>query len=192
MNDDILIKIGKKIRETRQKQLIKLHELAEEAQISKGLLSKIETGRTIPSLPVLISIIQTLKVDISAFFEGIEVQGTTPYIYKKSSSYTPFEKEEAFGFLYQFILSHNIASLAFEAVILELKPNSKRQKVITDGFEFKYVLNGQVEYHLGDDVVTLQTGDSLFFNGKIPHVPVNTTSLPATMLVIYLLLPARQ
>jgi transcriptional regulator with XRE-family HTH domain len=191
MHDDILIKIGKKIRETRQKQQIKLHELAEEAQISKGLLSKIETGRTIPSLPVLISVIQTLKVDMSAFFEGIEMQQSTPYIHKKSGEYTPFEKEEAFGFLYQFILSHHIANTAFEAVILELKPHSKREKVVTDGFEFKYVLSGEVEYQLGDEIVVLQTGDSLFFNGRIPHVPVNKTGHPAIMLVIYLLLPPR-
>jgi uncharacterized RmlC-like cupin family protein len=35
----------------------------------------------------------------------------------------------------------------------------------------------------------MQQGDSIFFNGKIPHVPVNTSQKPVSMLVIYLLLP---
>ena len=192
MNDDILIKIGKKIREIRQKQQIKLHELAEEAQISKGLLSKIENGRTIPFLPVLISVIQTLKVDMDVFFEGIHIHQPAAYIHKKYSDYTPFEKEESKGFLYHFILSQNIQNLAFEAVILELQPNSRREKVVTDGFEFKFILKGEVEYHLGDEIVLLKKGDSLFFNGKTPHVPVNKTSEVASMLVVYLLLPPSQ
>lgn len=192
MNEIILLNIGKKIRKIRQKQQIKLHELAEEAQISKSLLSKIETGRTIPSLPVLISVIQTLKVDMSAFFEGIDVQQSTAYIHKRQSEYSAFEKEEALGFLYRFILGSNIGNLALEAVILELQPDSRREKVVTDGFEFKYLLKGQVEYHLGNEIVRMQTGDSLFFNGKIPHVPVNKSKELAIMLVIYLLLPPEQ
>src|SRR5687768_2678499 len=165
MNDDILIRIGKKIREIRQKQQIKLHELAEEAQISKGLLSKIENGRTIPSLPVLLSIVQSLKVDMSEFFEGIDLHKNGNYVLKKKADYVPLEKEEAIGFLYHLILSQNILNMAFEAVILDLQPGSKREKVVTDGYEFKYVLKGQVTYHLGDDVVHMQQGDSIFFNG---------------------------
>lgn len=189
MTGQILIRIGKKIREIRQKQQIKLHELAEEAQISKGLLSKIENGRTIPSLPVLLSIIQTLKVEMSEFFVGIDLQSNGNYIHKKKADYTPVEKEEAIGFLYKLILSQNILNMAFEAVILELQPGSTREKVVTDGYEFKYVLKGEVAYHLGEEIVYMQQGDSIFFNGKIPHVPVNTSQEPVSMLVVYLLLP---
>lgn len=189
MNDQILLRIGKKIREIRQAKSIKLHEVAEEAQVSKGLLSKIENGRTIPSLPVLLSIIKTLKVDMGQFFDGIEVPSPAPYILKRRNEYTPVEKEEAFGFLYHFIVSQTVANAAFEAVVLELQPNSKREKVVTDGYEFKYVLKGEVEYQLGEEVVVLQEGDSLFFNGRIPHVPLNRTNQVVSMLVIYLLFP---
>ncbi len=181
--------IGKKIRKIRQEKQIKLHELAEEAQISKGLLSKIENNRTIPSLPVLISIIKALKEEMSAFFEGIDISGENPVIYKKKSEHYSFEKEEALGFIYHFILEKTLFNQSIEAVILELLPNSKREKVTTDGFEFKYILKGNVEYHLGDDIIEMEEGDSLLFNGNIPHVPVNKSDKPASMLVIYLLLP---
>ncbi|MDO1448974.1 XRE family transcriptional regulator [Rhodocytophaga aerolata] len=189
MNGQIILRIGKKIREIRQRQQVKLHELAEEAQISKGLLSKIENGRTIPSLPVLLSLIQVLKIEMSEFFNGIELNGGGSYIHKKKEEYIPLEKEEAIGFLYQLIVSQNILNMAFEAVILQLEPDSKREKVVTDGYEFKFVLSGEVDYHLGEEIVELKAGDSLFFNGKIPHVPVNKSQHAVSMLVIYLLVP---
>ncbi len=189
MIDPVLVGIGKKIRKIRQEKLIKLHELAEEAQISKGLLSKIENSRTIPSLPVLISIIKALKEEMSCFFEGIDVSGNSGIIHKKKTEYYSFEKEEALGFIYHFIMEKTISDFTIEAVILELLPQSQRGQVTTDGYEFKYILKGEVEYHLGDEIIKLEEGDSILFNGNIPHVPVNNSNDTVSMLVIYLLLP---
>lgn len=189
MSNQIFARIGKKIRENRVQRQTKLHELAETAGISKGLLSKIENGRTIPSLPVLLAVVRALKMDLDVFFEGIEMSEEKPYIHRKKSEYVPFEKEEALGFLYHSILAGSVGPVAMEAVILEVQPGSRREAVSTDGYEFKYVIKGEVEYHLGDEVVAMREGDSLFFNAKIPHLPVNRSSQPVVMLVVYLLLP---
>ena len=189
MNNQIFIRIGKKIREIRTQRNIKLHELAEESHISKGLLSRIENARTIPSLPVLLSIVRSLKINLDSFFEGLDLPDQKTYIHRRKADYAAVEKEESFGFLYHYILNGSIAQVALEAVVLELQPGSRREPVTTDGYEFKYVLKGEVDYHLGDETITLQEGDSLFFNGKIPHVPVNRTENVVSMLVIYLLLP---
>ena len=51
--DNFLIGIGKRIKEIRKKQHITINTLATNAQVSNGLISRIENGRTIPSLPVL-------------------------------------------------------------------------------------------------------------------------------------------
>jgi len=59
--------------------------------------------------------------------------------------------------------------------------------VVTDGFTFLYLIEGTVNYLLADEEITLETGDSLFFDGKIPHVPQNLSGSTAIMLVIYLL-----
>ena len=83
MSHQIFARIGKKIRETRIQQQTKLHELAETASISKGLLSKIENGRTIPSLPVLLAVVRALKMDLNVFFDGIELPEEKPYIHRK-------------------------------------------------------------------------------------------------------------
>jgi len=48
--------VGKRIKELRLSKDLKLVEVAIKSSVSKGLLSRIENGRTIPSLPVLFSI----------------------------------------------------------------------------------------------------------------------------------------
>lgn len=187
MNDQIITGIGKKVRAIRKRQDLKLHDVAGQAGVSKSLLSKIENGRSVPSLPVLISIIKALGVEFSAFFEGIEEDTTLPFIHKKHDEYVYTEKESAVGFVYQHILSKQAYNSILEAVILELQPGSEREMVSTDGYEFKFVLRGEVEYYIGEHVVKMEAGDSIFFDGRIPHVPVNSAEEVCSMLVIYLL-----
>jgi len=186
MHSDIVINIGKKIREIRNSKKLKLYETADKALISKGLLSKIENGRTIPSLPVLISIIKVLEVDMNEFFDGIEEDNSHLIIHRKKGDETSIEKEESIGFHYFSILSKGFSNVHFEAVVLKLDPAAQREKVTTDGYEYLYILNGRVDYFLDNEHYTLEEGDSLFFNGNIPHVPENNTGKTATILVIYI------
>ena len=57
MTDQFLLEIGIKLRQIRKSKNLTINSVARAAKVSKGLVSKIENGRTIPSLPVLISII---------------------------------------------------------------------------------------------------------------------------------------
>lgn len=189
MSEQIITVIGRKIKTIRQQKNLKLHEVAKKAGVSKSLLSKVENSRSVPSLPVLISIIQVLEVDFSTFFEDLEINGGIPYLHVKRADYTETKKEDSVGFLYRYILSKPASGIVVEAVLLELSPGSRRKKVTTDGHEFKYVISGRVDYHMGEKVVTMEAGDSLFFDGRIPHVPVNPYDEPCVMLVVYLLSP---
>ena len=189
MNHSALLSIGKKVREIRTGKKIKLIEVAEKAGISKGLLSQVENGRTIPSLPVLLQIIKVLGVDYSVFFEGIDDPTNSPYILKKKEDYTPFEKEDAIGFNYFSVFSQSVNNMAIQVNILELTPRAKREKVVTNGYTYLYILEGEIEYLLDEQSMELCEGDSLFFNGQIPHVPKNNSNSNAKILVIYMLSP---
>lgn len=182
-----LVKIGKKVREFRNEKNLKLIEVASKAGISKGLLSKIENGRTIPSLPVLLQIVKALEVDLSSFFEGVEESASYQFIHCKKEDYQALQKEDSVGFNYFSIMNDSFSNIAFQTALLELSPNAQREKVTTDGYEFLYLLDGEVDYWLGQEAVSLNTGDSLFFNGRIPHVPQNKTNKVARILVIYML-----
>ncbi len=70
-------------------------------------------------------------------------------------------------------------------MVLELEPGCSRPLVETDAFEYKYVLSGEIAYWFKDEKITLRPGDSMLFDGRIPHTPQNSGSQAASMLVIY-------
>jgi len=186
MQDDILIQIGNRIKERRREKNITVQELATRANVSKGLISQIENSRTIPSLIVLIDIIKSLDIDLNAFFKDIrhKSQETEPII-KRKADYEHFEKEDAEGFHYQRIFSQSMKNSTVDVVILELAPNSHRELVETEAYEYKYILSGEVEYLFNDKSYHLSQGDSMLFDGRIPHTPKNNTKKMASMLVVY-------
>jgi transcriptional regulator with XRE-family HTH domain len=186
MEEDTLIQISNHIKDKRREKNITVQELASRANVSKGLISQIENSRTIPSLMVLIDIIKALEIDLNEFFKDIHTKDTNPPILiKRKADYEHFEKEHAIGFHYQRIFTQVISQSTVDIVILELEPGAERPMVETEAFEYKYVLSGEIVYQFNNEQITLSQGDSLLFDGRIPHTPQNLTSQTATILVVY-------
>ena len=185
MKEDTLIQISKKIKERRREQNITVQELADRANVSKGLISQIENSRTIPSLIVLIDIIKALNIDLNMFFKDFRNNEEEMVIIKKATEYESFEKEDANGFLYKRIFTPSINKGTVDIILLELEPNANRPMVETEAFEYKYILSGKVSYNIDNKIYELGTGDSLLFDGRIPHTPSNIGKEKAVMLVIY-------
>ena len=59
--EDYLIGIGKRIKKIRKEKQLTISDVATKASVSNGPISRIENGRTIPSLPVLLNIITSQK-----------------------------------------------------------------------------------------------------------------------------------
>ena len=68
MQEDILFQISNKLKEVRKGKGKTLQEIADDAGVTKSLVSQIENSRAIPSLPVMIGLIQALDIDLNIFF----------------------------------------------------------------------------------------------------------------------------
>jgi transcriptional regulator with XRE-family HTH domain len=187
MQEDILIKISNKIKEIRKDKNITVQNLANQAKVSKGLISQIENNRTVPSLPVLMNIVQSLNFDLTDFFKDISSGNNHQKVFIiKAKDYQPFKKEVAKGFEYKRILTHNLPGGAADFILLCLKKGARRNQVVhTDAFEYKYVIKGKLEYLIEDEKYVLEEGDSLFFDGRLGHKPSNIGNTDAMLLVVY-------
>jgi len=186
MKEDTLVQISNKIKERRREQNITVQELADRANVSKGLISQIENSRTIPSLIVLIDIIKALNIDLDVFFKDFKNNNEQEIVViKRADEYECFEKEDAKGFLYKRIFTPAINKGTVDIVILELEPNASRPMVETEAYEYKYILSGQVAYNIDNKIYELNAGDSLLFDGRIPHTPQNPGTEKAIMIVVY-------
>lgn len=186
-SDYLTVQIGNKLKSIRKENGWKLGELAEKSGLSMAMISKIENGRVIPTLPSLIQLIQTLNLNISEFFSDLKSNNDFKgYILRKKNDYVAVHKEEeSTGYEYQMILNHPIEKSSMEISLLTLKSRAERASVSTAGFEYIYLIKGTVQYQLGSETFELEEGDSLFFDGNIPHVPKNETSADAVLLVAY-------
>lgn len=189
MNSNLIYnEIGNVIRKYRKNKKLRLNELASKSGVSIAMLSKIENGRLIPTIPTLFAIIGALHISPEAFFSEIGQQQPFPgYVFIPKADYAHFVKEEhAKGFHYFSIVEHRVEGSSIQISILHLDPDAKRKSVTTSAFEYIYLISGVVDYVLGDQVFNMKDGDSLFFDGNIPHVPRNKSNDTAILLVFYL------
>ena len=160
--------------------------MAERAGVTKGLISQIENSRTIPSLLVLIQIIKALELDLDDFFSELSLHAKeTPVLVQRKSDYERFEKEPASGYEYFRIFTKKVKESTIDIVLLEIQPGSSRDFVQTEAFEYKYIISGSVRYVFRDQEIDLESGDSMLFDGRLEHNPVNNGDVPVQMLVVY-------
>jgi len=73
--DELARRIGSRVKELRKESNLTQKRLAEATSLSPGLLSRIENGLAMPSIPTLQIISNTLKADIGYFFQDGEEKG---------------------------------------------------------------------------------------------------------------------
>lgn len=189
MKQEFISSIGRKIKEERLKANLTIRDISERSGLSKGLISKIENSRAIPSMPVFFSILKSMSVAPVTFFEGIDYTPDEGHTLVKPAQHEPLIKEDRPGFHYKFIMSQQLHNMNIEVVLLELEPSVKGKATSTDGFELKYLLKGKVAYRLEEKTIIMEEGDTLYFDASKPHRPENLLNTNALMLVFYFMYP---
>ena len=74
------IAIGKQVRASRKRLNLTVAALAKQAQLSTGMLSKIENGQTSPSLATLTSLANALQVPVRFIGIGESAEDMQPFV----------------------------------------------------------------------------------------------------------------
>lgn len=181
------LRIGQKIRALRQERRLTLQDLADLTGLSKPLLSQIENDQVTPPIATLLKISKGLKVGIHLFFEN---EGDRQkYVLTRSGS-NPASKrrpkgEITDGYLYRS-LAPGIRHKHIEPFLVEFEslPWDQSRFFSHDGEEFLYILRGDLEFHYGDEIMSLQTGDSIYYDSSEKHGYVSTGSESALAVAV--------
>ena len=68
-----------------------------------------------------------------------------------------------------------IKSKNMEAIIAEMEPNSSSRWYMHEGEELHYVLEGEIEYDVGENTYKMHKGELLWHNSNIKHRARNIT-----------------
>lgn len=163
--------IGEQTRKLRLRHGMTAAELAREADVSTGMLSKIENGGISPSLTTLKALAAALNVPIAALFESSEDQRDVSFV-KAGQGVVIERRGTKAGHAYE-LLGHSLGGpVAMEPYLITLTPEAEPYPHFQhDGIELLYMLQGEMGYRHGERTFTLRPGDSLFFDAAAPHGP---------------------
>lgn len=189
MRDDRLSQVGKKIKEIRKNRQMSLQEVATKSDVTAGLLSKIENFRTIPSLPVLLNVARALEVNLSELVSSVMHQQEQAYIFVRNGEEQVEEREDSEGLEYRSILSYDLTGvdLNLKVNLVTIDLHADREPIATDALELIHVLKGNVLYGLPEVELSLSRGDTLFFDGRLPHSVKNNGDEKALLYKLYFL-----
>lgn len=183
--EDILVNLGKQLKKVRLNKNLSLKQVAEMSEVSTGLISKIENFRTTPSLPVLLKIMQSLEIDLSEL--NLHADKKEKYILIRKGEGQIEPRDDSMGLEYTFLFSSNIANSNLRTYLITIKPSVYRKPISTDAIELLYVVQGSLDYIIKEEVLSLNTGDLLFFDGSDPHALRNESSENVTLLKMYMI-----
>jgi transcriptional regulator with XRE-family HTH domain len=176
--------IGHEARAFRHKLTMTIRQLAQSANMSMGMISKVENAQTSPSLATLSELARALQVPITAFFRKFEEERSA--IFVKAGRGLPIERRGTRAGRQYHLLAHSFSRLlSLEPYLITLSDDLDVFPLFEhEGVEFLFMLKGEVGYRYGDKIYPLRPGDSLYFDADVPHGPEELRKLPARYLSV--------
>jgi len=163
------LQIGGRVKHARLMAGIRMRELAVKVGCTESMISKIESGRVVPSLPMLQRLVGALDRDLSSFFgsdldsPGIVLRaGQRPVVLTDPIRHGP-------GVSYERLVPFAAGNL-LECNIHVIEPNGSKEDLIThQGETVGYLIEGQLELTIETTKYVLKTGDSFFFKNHLTN-----------------------
>ena len=176
--------IGGRLREERRRLGLTLQDVANRSGLSLGMISKIENIQTSPSLRTLARLSQALEVPVTTFFRGFEEERDASYV-RAGEGIELVREGTRYGHHYELLAAAKGGQRRVQPFLVTLTEQSEVFPLFQhDGVEFLYALDGSIAFRYGRHTYTMEPGDSLMFDGQIPHGPECLNVLPARYLSI--------
>ncbi|WP_147268169.1 helix-turn-helix domain-containing protein [Spongiactinospora rosea] len=175
-------RVAARLAELRREHGLTLTALAEWTGISTAHLSRMEKGDRQPSIGSLIQLSRAYGISLSELIG--DVRSREHHIVRGASAPVRQGQDGQYA-----IMSGLGPRSALEAVRLELTAGRPERTATHQGEEWVYVVGGQVVAVVGDDEITLDTGDALHFDAAAAH-SLRAADGQATVLIVSAALPA--
>ncbi|MGO3741480.1 helix-turn-helix domain-containing protein [Kerstersia sp.] len=174
-----------KLRSLRRAARLTLQQLSDRSGISISALSKIENGQLSPTYEKIAALANGLAVNVSELFSA-EHDGPAGCPGRRSVTRRGQGViHNAPQYVYE-ILNADLAEKRFIPLLTTIKAHDSAEfpeLLRHDGEEFMYVLDGCVVLHTDSYApLTLQVGDSCYFDSTMGHVCVSSGDEDATIL----------
>jgi transcriptional regulator with XRE-family HTH domain len=175
--------LSEKLRALRWQKKLGLVQMAQFCSVSPALLSKIERQRVVPTLATLSKIAQACGTDLNYFFP--RPPSVKPTLTKREERMrfpeTPKSKSVAYAFE---CLNFHAAEPKVNCYLADFCSTETVRTHLHNGAEFLHVLTGKLNLTVARDDHILEAGDSIYFDGNLPHAYRRVGKAPCKALVI--------
>jgi len=177
--------IGRVARRIRDELGLTLANVAQQARISPGMLSRLETGRVSPSLETIVALAEVLGIRPALLLQDVGSPESLAQHTPSGQGLEVVRRGTRRGHNYQLLAAPRGPRKEFEPYFVTMTDKSE----VFPGFqhagtEFIYILTGEMRYRHGKESYHLKEGDSLTFRGDIAHGPERLIKMPIRMLSI--------
>ena len=177
--------LGLQIKRQRQAQDLKLSDVAKIADISQGMLSKIENAQVSTSLDTLSRLCDVLGLPLSKLFSEYDQQDGSALLVKADQGMEVVRRGTEKGHTYHLLNHTRGPKKSFEAYMVSMDDASEEFPTFSHpGTEFLHLLEGELIYRHGNQLYRMEAGDSLTFEGEVPHGPEQLVQVPIRLLSI--------
>lgn len=163
--------LGARVRQIRRQQDVSVAELAGAANLSTGMLSKIENGQISASLTSLQSLAQALNVSISSLFAFVEERQDCSFV-ASGQGVTIQRRGTKSGHIYQLLGHLMSGDIVVEPYLITLAEDAVPYTGFSHGgTEVIHMLEGELTYRHGERRFVLKPGDTMLFDSQAQHGP---------------------
>jgi transcriptional regulator with XRE-family HTH domain len=178
-------RIGARIKRLRLKKSMGLVDLGKLTGLSASFLSQLETGRVVPTLRNLSRIAMVFSKDLSYFFEN-EPRTLFQVHRRKERVRLPQTGVDSPAYYFES-LAYMVPDRHMDpyfAEFVSLADDTEPRAHMHPGYEFLYLLDGELEIHHGDQLCTLRPRDAVYFDSGTPHSYRSGSKKPADAIIV--------
>lgn len=164
--------LGAKLRQLRLRKKISLVDLGKHTGLSASMLSQLENGKLIPTLPTLARIAMVFDVGLDFFFGDRKRRKVLSVVRAAERIRFPDRAGNPSPSYYFEVLAFSAQEKGLQAYLAEfpkLSGSGADQEHYHEGAEFLYVLEGRLQLRLQGEDHLLKAGDSVYFDASEPH-----------------------
>jgi transcriptional regulator with XRE-family HTH domain len=169
---DVLAEVGPRLRRLRQRRGVTLTALAANTGISKSTLSRLESGQRKPSLELLLPLAKAHHLPLD------ELVGA-PHVGDPRVRTRPMNRNGR----RVYPLTQQSSDMAVWKVVIP--PEREHELRTHTGYEWLYVLSGEMRLILGEHDITMGPGEVAEFDTRLPHWFGPTGDEPVEILSVH-------
>ncbi len=178
--------IGQKLRQLRLRKKIALTDLGKHTGLSASMLSQLENGKLIPTLPTLARIAMVFDVGLEHFFSDKRVHRQFAIVRAEERLRFPDSPDSPIPGYFFEVLAFGSPQKLVSAYLAEFPKRgaSELREHLHEGSEFIHVLDGILGINYQAEAYILHSGDSVYFDASELHSYCGQSDSPTRAIVV--------